>query len=65
MTLILSCFNGVIAFAKRMFDNYILILSCLFHVNGDVIEIEVETEIDHLCPKPKSYWSDISEFTSD
>ena len=38
-----------------MCNEYLFILFLIIHVKGDLIEIEIETEYDNICQKPKLY----------
>ena len=44
-----------------MLNNYFFLLFCILYVEGDVIQIEIETEHVNLCPNPILYRSDINE----
>ena len=44
-----------------MLNNYFFLLFCILYVEGDVIEIEIETERVDLCPNPTLYRSDIHD----
>ena len=48
-----------------MLKNFVLILFCIFHVKGDLIQIEVEANRHNICPKPKLYRTDLSGLTAD
>ena len=40
-----------------MFKNYLAMLFSIFHINGDLIEIDIELEHGNLCPNPIMYRS--------
>ena len=48
-----------------MFKKYFFILNVIFHVEGDLIKIEIESNRRNICPKPKLYRSDLSGLTAD